>query len=90
MQQPAETPVTQGSVEHPVEPGPDAHAPVGAAEQIAGGQAEPPAAATGVPAVDEVLASMADLADRPVAEHVAVFEQAHDRLRRALDARPDS
>ena len=57
---------------------------------VAAGQAEPPAAATGVPAVDEVLASMADLADRPVAEHVAVFEQAHDRLRRALDARPDS
>ena len=25
------------------------------------------------------------LDDRPVAEHVAVFEQAHERLRRALD-----
>jgi hypothetical protein len=46
--------------------------------------------ATGDAAVDEVLASVAALDDRPVDEHVAVFEQAHDRLRRALDARPDS
>lgn len=40
---------------------------------------------TGVPAVDDVLASVQALDDRPVAEHVAVFEQAHERLRRALD-----
>lgn len=40
---------------------------------------------TGVPAVDEVLASVQALDDRPVDEHVAVFEQAHERLRRALD-----
>ena len=46
--------------------------------------------AAGDAAVDEVLASVAALDDRPVDEHVAVFEQAHDRLRRALDARPDS
>ena len=39
--------------------------------------------------VDAVLASLDGLADRPVAEHVAVFEQAHDRLRRALDAPAD-
>lgn len=43
---------------------------------------------TGVPAVDEVLSTMDGLADRPVAEHVAIFEQAHERLRRALDAQP--
>ena len=43
---------------------------------------------TGVPAVDGVLSSLDGLADRPVAEHVAVFEQAHERLRRALDAPP--
>jgi hypothetical protein len=42
--------------------------------------------ATGQPEVDAVLASLDGLADRPVAEHVAVFEQAHERLRRALDA----
>lgn len=41
--------------------------------------------ATGVPAVDDVLASVQALDDRPVEEHVAVFEQAHERLRRALD-----
>ena len=44
---------------------------------------------TGVAEVDAVLASLDGLADRPVAEHVAVFEQAHDRLRRALDAPSD-
>ena len=43
---------------------------------------------TGVPAVDEVLDAVAALAERPVAEHVAVFESAHERLRRALDAQP--
>lgn len=40
---------------------------------------------TGVPAVDDVLASVQTLDGRPVEEHVAVFEQAHERLRRALD-----
>ena len=38
-------------------------------------------------AVDEVLASVRGLEDRPVSEHVAVFERAHEQLRRALDAR---
>lgn len=47
------------------------------------------AGSTGVAEVDAVLASLDGLADRPVAEHVAVFEQAHDRLRRALDAPAD-
>lgn len=40
---------------------------------------------TGVAAVDAVLASVHALDEQPVAEHVAVFEQAHDQLRRALD-----
>jgi hypothetical protein len=35
--------------------------------------------------VDEVLASLDELDDQPVAEHVAVFESAHRRLRDALD-----
>ena len=39
---------------------------------------------TGHPEVDAVLASLADLDGRPVAEHVSVFEDAHDRLRTAL------
>lgn len=45
---------------------------------------------TGVESVDRVLADVATVADRPVAEHVAVFERAHEQLRRALDARPDA
>ncbi len=39
---------------------------------------------TGHPQVDAVVASLRDLDHRPVDEHVAVFEAAHDRLRGAL------
>ena len=45
---------------------------------------------TGVPAVDRVLADVAAVAGTPVAGHVAVFERAHEHLRRALDAQPDA
>jgi hypothetical protein len=41
-----------------------------------------------IPAVDDALQALDGLADRPVDEHVAVFEQTHERLRRALDAQP--
>ncbi|HYH34370.1 MAG TPA: hypothetical protein VD814_04380 [Nocardioides sp.] len=40
---------------------------------------------TGVAEVDAVLDSIAALDESPVAEHPAVFEAAHERLRRALD-----
>lgn len=46
-------------------------------------------AATGHPAVDEVLRSLESLGDSPVDEHVAVFEQAHDQLRRTLSGAGD-
>jgi hypothetical protein len=49
--------------------------------------AQLPAAAdatTGHPAVDEVLRSLEGLDGRPVDDHVAAFEEAHDALRRAL------
>ncbi len=42
---------------------------------------------TGVESVDQVLAEVAAVADTPVSDHVAVFERAHDQLRRALDTR---
>ena len=45
---------------------------------------------TGMAAVDAVLDEVATLSERPVSDHVAVFERAHDRLRRALDAQPDA
>jgi hypothetical protein len=45
----------------------------------------PEVPSTGHPAVDAVLASLAALEDAPVHEHVAVFESAHESLRRALD-----
>jgi hypothetical protein len=54
-----------------------------AVRHVAGDGWEAPA--TGVPAVDDVLASIRAIDDGPVDEHVAVFEQAHERLRRALD-----
>lgn len=45
---------------------------------------------TGVEEVDAVLESVEDLESRPVEEHVAVFENAHEQLRRALDGRTDA
>ncbi len=42
------------------------------------------AAGTGNADVDAVVASLTALDDLPVAEHVAVFEQAHESLRRTL------
>ncbi len=46
---------------------------------------EPERVRTGMPDVDEVIAAVEELEERPVEEHVGVFETAHDRLRRALD-----
>jgi hypothetical protein len=50
------------------------------------GTAHAPAEAelTGHAAVDEVLGSLERLEGRPVTEHVAVFEAAHEALRVAL------
>ena len=45
---------------------------------------------TGVEEVDAVLSSMQGLDDKPVEEHPAIFERAHERLRHALDAQPDA
>lgn len=61
-----------------------ASAPDGAADDRAPGDGwEAPT--TGDAAVDDVLVAVQALDNRPVEEHVAVFEQAHERLRRALD-----
>jgi len=43
---------------------------------------------TGLASVDTVVRSVEALEDRPVDEHVAVFENAHEQLRRALDDAP--
>jgi hypothetical protein len=40
---------------------------------------------TGVPSVDAVLAEIDDLDGRPLEEHLATFERAHQALRSALD-----
>ena len=44
---------------------------------------------TGVERVDAVVDAVAGLEDRPVDEHVAVFESAHDELRRTLDSQSE-
>lgn len=59
-----------------------------APEQTRGRVASYDVEATGSDAVDGVLTEVAGLAGRPVDEHVAVFERAHEQLRRALDAAP--
>jgi hypothetical protein len=51
---------------------------------------QPDVESTGIEAVDRVLAEVAAVANAPVAEHVQVFERAHEQLRRALDAAPDA
>jgi len=47
-------------------------------------QVEPELEGTGNADVDTVVASLTALDDLPVAEHVAVFERAHESLRRTL------
>ncbi|MBZ5734136.1 hypothetical protein K8Z61_06470 [Nocardioides sp. TRM66260-LWL] len=44
---------------------------------------------TGVEALDEVLASVAALSDRPLEDHASVFGLAHETLRAALDGPAD-
>ncbi|MFC4785215.1 hypothetical protein ACT8ZV_12100 [Nocardioides sp. MAHUQ-72] len=58
----------------PAEPEPDSARP----EQVR----------TGVDSVDAVIAAVEELEERPIEEHVGVFETAHEQLRKALDAQP--
>ena len=44
---------------------------------------------TGVPAVDAVLDAVETAGGLPLDDQVAVFEQAHEQLRRVLDGRAD-
>ena len=46
---------------------------------------EPERVRTGVDGVDEVIRAVEELEERPLEEHVGVFEAAHSALRRALD-----
>ncbi|HET7194053.1 MAG TPA: hypothetical protein VFI99_03595 [Nocardioides sp.] len=45
---------------------------------------------TGVEEVDNVLADLQGLQNSPVEEHPDAFEQAHERLRQALDNSSDA
>lgn len=45
---------------------------------------------TGHAGVDAVVASLDGLDEAPVADHVAVFEQAHESLRRSLSDAGDT
>ncbi|GAA4718542.1 hypothetical protein [Nocardioides conyzicola] len=46
---------------------------------------EPERVRTGVDSVDDVIRAVEELEERPLEEHVGVFEAAHTELRRALD-----
>ena len=46
---------------------------------------EPERVRTGVSDVDAVITAVEELEERPLEEHVGVFETAHEQLRRALD-----
>ena len=50
---------------------------------------EPERVQTGLAEADQVIAAVEELEDRPIEEHVGVFEAAHERLRRALDTPAD-
>lgn len=72
-------------------PGP---APENSAEPVDAHPASPaasiePLPRTGTPEVDAVLDQVEQVAQRPVSEHVPVYEHAHQRLRQALDDRGD-
>lgn len=51
---------------------------------------QPEVIPTGIEQVDAVQQEVVGLAERPVSEHVEVFERAHEQLRRALDAAPEA
>ena len=46
---------------------------------------DPEPVRTGLDDVDTVIAAVEGLEERPLEEHVGVFETAHELLRRALD-----
>lgn len=50
--------------------------------------AAPAPVPTGIASLDSVLDLVAGLDERPLADHVAVFETAHAELRHTLDAPP--
>jgi len=76
--------------EHPPSPGPDDRdarsADDGPEEDVRLPPSEP--LETGIPEVDRVVASVDQLDGRPLEEHLAEFERAHQALRSALDADP--
>ena len=77
--------MTEPSRPHPV-PGPPRPGPGGAAGPVPAQPVDPAgdtAPADGA-ASDRTATRFADLAQRPVSEHVAVFEAEHDRLTREL------
>ncbi|MFC7493941.1 MULTISPECIES: hypothetical protein [unclassified Nocardioides] len=54
-------------------------------EEPEGTPPEPERVRTGVEHVEEVITAVEALEERPLEEHVGVFETAHAELRRALD-----
>ena len=57
-----------------------------APEESGAGGAAAEQVRTGLERVDAVIAAVEALEERPIEEHVGVFETAQEELRRALDA----
>ena len=73
-----------------IDPGADAPDPE---EQSGNGEPEPGTPErirTGAVRVDEVIRAVEELEERPIGEHVGVFESAQAQLRRALDETDDA
>jgi len=57
--------------------------------QVASATAAPEPQPTGLPHVDEVMRAVGMLEERPLEEHIGVFEAAQAQLRQALDTETD-
>jgi hypothetical protein len=68
--------------QHPEHDLPDPPEPTGDEEPEPG---TPERVRTGVERVDDVIRAVEELEERPIEEHVGVFESAQVQLRRALD-----
>lgn len=80
---------TTDAPQEQVEPQPnstEAQDSSGAAENLPGAERFEAIEPVGHTAADRALADLADLPHRPVADHAAMYQRAHDQLTQALEA----
>ena len=69
-------------------PRPTCHGPRRAVGRRRADRRRPSGSRTGVARVDDVIAAVEELEERPIEEHVGVFESAHEQLRARARTRP--